>query len=309
MNNDGSATSESTMASMGTHTRNLRHAAPGEKPRTHHWPLLLIAAPAAVAIWSGWVGLGGMSGFGIVRPLPGIADTVRINTAITLPIGVEAYGAYALWVWLSGQGSDRTLTFARRSAVGALALGCLGQVVFHLLAAAHWTTAPWPVVVAVACMPVVTLSFAAALVHLTRADAEAAGEAEAEAGGEAAPVALAEAVTEAIEKPAAEAMPEPVPVAPPVAAEEPDPVPSETPASVPQREPEAKPVKEPRARSGRPSEDLEAKRARAEYRKSVTQGQPLSDRALGAKYGRSRTWGGNRIAEVEDGPALTAQAR
>jgi len=37
------------------------------------WPLFLIAAPAAVAIWSGWVGLGGMCGFGLVQPLPGIA--------------------------------------------------------------------------------------------------------------------------------------------------------------------------------------------------------------------------------------------
>ena len=169
------------MARMGTHTRNWRHATPGTAPRNHHWPLLLIAAPAAVAIWSGWVGLGTMSGFGIVHPLPGIIDSARINTAITLPIGVESYGAYALWVWLSSRGSVRTLTFARRSAIGARSLGCLGQIVFHLLAAAHWTAAPWPVVVTVACMPVVTLSFAAALVHLTRADTRAEEQAELEA--------------------------------------------------------------------------------------------------------------------------------
>ena len=60
------------------------------------WPLLLIAAPAAVAIWSGWVGLGELCGFGPIHPLPGIADGCTINTAITLPVGVEAYGAYAL---------------------------------------------------------------------------------------------------------------------------------------------------------------------------------------------------------------------
>ena len=171
------------MGLVTTHRRTQRHAGTG--PRNHHWPLLLIAAPAAVAIWSGWVGLGGMAGFGIVHPLPGIVDSVRIDTAITLPVGVEAYGAYALWVWLSGRGGERTLTFARRSALGALALGCFGQVIFHLLTAAHWTTAPWPVVVAVACLPVVTLAFAAALIHMTRADARAAEEtesAEAEAG-------------------------------------------------------------------------------------------------------------------------------
>jgi hypothetical protein len=36
-----------------------------------------------------------MTGFGLVRPLPGLSDSLRINTAITLPVGVEAYGAYA----------------------------------------------------------------------------------------------------------------------------------------------------------------------------------------------------------------------
>lgn len=139
-------------------------------PPRYPWPLVVIAAPAAVAVWSGWVGLGAMCGFGVVDLLPGIAD-LRINTAITLPVGIESYGAYALASWISGRGSARTRTFAFRSAIGALALGCLGQVAFHLLAAAGWAVAPWPVVMAVACLPVVTLSFAAALVHLKRADA------------------------------------------------------------------------------------------------------------------------------------------
>ena len=133
------------MGSMATHRLNQRHAGTGT--RTYPWPLLFIAAPAAVAVWSGWVGLGGMCGFGPVHLLPGIAPGFMVNTAITLPVGVEAYGAYALSAWLSGTGSERTRTFARRSAIGALVLGCLGQVVFHLLAAAHWTEAPWPVVV------------------------------------------------------------------------------------------------------------------------------------------------------------------
>lgn len=62
----------------------------------------------------------------------GIADGVRINTDITLPVGIEAYGAYALYAWIGGKGSEATKTFARRSAIGALVLGCLGQVAFHL---------------------------------------------------------------------------------------------------------------------------------------------------------------------------------
>ena len=68
------------------------------------WPLFLIAAPAAVAVWSGWVGLGALCGFGPVHLLPGISR-LTINTAITLPVGVEAYGAYALGAWLAPAGS------------------------------------------------------------------------------------------------------------------------------------------------------------------------------------------------------------
>ena len=93
----------------------------------------------------------------------------RLNTAITLPIGVEAYGAYALGAWLTPETPERARAFARRSAIGALVLGMLGQVVYHLLAAAHAARAPWPVVVLVSCLPVVTLGFGAALTHLLRA--------------------------------------------------------------------------------------------------------------------------------------------
>jgi hypothetical protein len=137
------------------------------------WPLFLIASPAAVAVWSGWVGLGGMCGFGSVRLLPGITD-LTVNTAITLPGGVEAYGAYALGAWLASGQDSPARTFARRSAIGALCLGMLGQVAYHLLAAAHAHRAPWPVVVLVSCMPVVTLGFGAALTHLLRTDLPAA---------------------------------------------------------------------------------------------------------------------------------------
>ena len=133
------------------------------------WPLFLIAAPAAVAVWSGWVGLGGMCGFGVVQPLPGIVRW-HLDTAITLPVGVEAYGAYALGAWLTPGTPERARSFARRSAIGALALGMLGQVVYHLLAAAGAQRAPWPVVVLVSCLPVATLGFGAALTHLLRVD-------------------------------------------------------------------------------------------------------------------------------------------
>jgi hypothetical protein len=84
------------------------------------WPLLVLAAPAAVAVWSGWVGIGQMTGFGEIHPLPGIWDSLHLDTAVTLPIGVEAYAAFALRVWLTNSpvGGDRTRRFARGSATG-----------------------------------------------------------------------------------------------------------------------------------------------------------------------------------------------
>jgi hypothetical protein len=130
---------------------------------------VLIAAPAAVAIWSGWVGLGGLCGFGPVRVLPGITG-LTINTAITLPVGVEAYAAFALGAWMAPGTPPAARRFARWSALGALAYGMAGQIIYHLLAAAHATAAPWPVVVVVSCMPVAVLGLAAALTHLLRQD-------------------------------------------------------------------------------------------------------------------------------------------
>ncbi len=145
------------------------------------WPLVLIASPAAVAVWSGWVGLGTLCGFGIVHPLPGIADSFQLNTAITLPVGVEAYGAYALGAWLTPGTSPQARRFARWSAIGSLVLGMTGQVIYHMLAAAHAGRAPWPVVVLVSCLPVLTLGMGAALTHLLRgAPAEASTEPAAE---------------------------------------------------------------------------------------------------------------------------------
>ncbi|MBM0203219.1 ABC transporter permease [Micromonospora sp. STR1s_5] len=135
------------------------------------WPVVLLAAPAFIAIWGGWVGLGGLTGFGKVNLLPGIVGDggwATIDSAITLPIGVETYGAYALYVWLSGRVSGRALTFARTSAIVSLAVGALGQVAYHLLVAAGVKTAPWWITTLVACLPVAVLGMGAALAHLVR---------------------------------------------------------------------------------------------------------------------------------------------
>jgi len=131
------------------------------------WPLLLLALPAFVAIWGGWVGLGRLTGFGPIELLPGIWDGVSINSAITLPIGVETYAAFAMRVWLSDStGSVRAREFAKWSTFGSLGLGMAGQVAYHLMTAAGVTHAPWPITTLVSCLPVVVLGCGAALAHL-----------------------------------------------------------------------------------------------------------------------------------------------
>jgi hypothetical protein len=149
------------------HSAGLRHG--------RSWPIVLLAAPAFVAIWSGWVGLGSLTGFGQVHPLPGIANGFTIDSAVTLPIGVEVYAAYALRVWLAiGVGADdRARRFAKWSAIGSLVLGAAGQVAYHLMIADHVTVAPWLITTAVACLPVVVLGFGAALAHLQHPRQEA----------------------------------------------------------------------------------------------------------------------------------------
>ena len=98
------------------------------------WPLLVLAAPAAAEVWSGWVGIAQMTG--LVQPLPGIWPALHLDTAITLSIGVEAYAAYALRAWLAREPaiSTRTGRFAKWSAICSFGLGMAGQVAYHLLA-------------------------------------------------------------------------------------------------------------------------------------------------------------------------------
>lgn len=145
-------------------------AAPKPRRRLATWPVLLLMLPATVAIWSGWVGLGQLAGFGPVHPLPGIADGFVIDTSITLPIGMETYSAYALYVWLSGRAGARAIRFARVSALLALSIGAAGQVAYHLMSAANIPAAHPLITAAVACIPVAVLGLGAALAHLVKED-------------------------------------------------------------------------------------------------------------------------------------------
>jgi cytochrome bd-type quinol oxidase subunit 2 len=143
------------------------------EPRKPHkpWPLLIIGLAAAVAVWSGWVGLGQLAGFGVIHPLPGIWDDLRVNTAVVLPLSVEAYAAYALRVWLATESSNqRTVRFAKWSAIASMIIGAIAQVAYHLMSAAGYHHAPWPVVTLVATVPVVVLGLASALAKLVTTD-------------------------------------------------------------------------------------------------------------------------------------------
>lgn len=140
------------------------------------WPLALMALPAAVSIWAGWVGLGSMAGFGPVHLLPGIAPHFVVDTSITLPVGLEAYAAFALGAWLRPGVPDAARKFAKWSAIGALALGMAGQAAYHLLAAFRITRAPVFVIVLVACIPIAVIGFGAALAHLIRSGGEESSE-------------------------------------------------------------------------------------------------------------------------------------
>jgi hypothetical protein len=142
------------------------------------WPLLVLAAPAAAEVWSGWVGIAQKTGFGLVSPLPGILPSLHLDTSITLPVGVEAYAAYALRAWLADghSVSGRTRRFAKWSAICSFTLGMAGQVAYHLLAQAGTARAPWPVTTIVSCLPVLVLAIGTALAHMLRADAGAAAD-------------------------------------------------------------------------------------------------------------------------------------
>lgn len=131
------------------------------------WPVMILSGSAFVAIWGGWVALGLMCGFGPVNLLPGIGSGLTVNLAITLPLGMEVYAAYALGAWLTRRRiNSRARTFAKWSSLFSLTLGWGGQVVYHLLASQGIEQAPWQVVVAVSGIPVLVLAFGAGLAHL-----------------------------------------------------------------------------------------------------------------------------------------------
>lgn len=142
---------------------------PDRKPWGLIIAILAISLSAFTAVWGGWVGLGRMVGFGKVNLLPGfVADGgwATIDLAITLPIGIEAYAASALYVAVAGLVRGGGRWFAGTSAGLSLALGAFGQAAYHVLDAQGRTVAPEWIVVFVSVLPVVVLGMAGVLLHL-----------------------------------------------------------------------------------------------------------------------------------------------
>lgn len=176
--NRGSAAPEALQVhgpATGPITAGRSPAVPRQGITMRSWPLLALAAPAAAEVWSGWVGIAQKTRFGLVPPLPGILPSLHLNTAITLPVGVEAYAGYALRAWLASGHAvrSRTRRFAKWSAMCSFALGMAGQVTYHLLAQAQMTRAPWAITTIVSCLPVLVLAMGTTLAHMLHADTAA----------------------------------------------------------------------------------------------------------------------------------------
>src|SRR5690606_15659031 len=134
------------------------------------WPLFLLSLPAFVSIWGGWVGMGRLTGFGPINLLPGIAD-LTVDTAITLPIGLETYAAYSMYAWLAAAHlSTSTRRFAKWSALGSLVLGMAGQAAYHVMASQGTVKAPVEIVIVVAATPVIVLGLGTGRAHAMRKD-------------------------------------------------------------------------------------------------------------------------------------------
>jgi hypothetical protein len=80
--------------------QNLPQAFAWRRPGIDRHPVLAAAGPGCpgrAEVWSRWVGIAQRTGFGLVSPLPGIWPSLHLDTAITLPVGVETYAVYALY--------------------------------------------------------------------------------------------------------------------------------------------------------------------------------------------------------------------
>lgn len=143
------------------------------------WLLAPIAFSAFVATWGGWVTMAELCGYGKVNLLPGLVDDdswSTVNLAISLPLGVEAYGALALAVAFDEAATRGARWFGGLSAAMSLTLAGVGQAIVHNLVADHKTVAPAGVVTFVSILPVFVLGMASILAVLSQGRAAEASQ-------------------------------------------------------------------------------------------------------------------------------------
>lgn len=148
---------------------------PTHRDRWTYGGMLAVALAAAVLSFSALAGLAELAGVTAAAPLPGGA---RLRLSWLLPIAVDAYAVTATRVWLRTAGTARTRAYARRNAVGAIALSVAGNAAYHALDAAGVTLGEvrggWAVVVAVSAVPPVMLGLVGHLHALVSEDHRAA---------------------------------------------------------------------------------------------------------------------------------------
>jgi len=131
----------STAASSGTRT-------------VRSWPLLVLAAPAAAEVWTGWVGTAQKTWVRAGLPTaghPAVAAPGHVHHSARRRGGVRGVRAARL----AGRGAldqqpDPPICQVVRDC--SFALGMAGQVANHLLAQARAARAPWPVTTIVSCL-------------------------------------------------------------------------------------------------------------------------------------------------------------
>jgi hypothetical protein len=151
--------------------------------------MLAVAVAAAVLSFSALAGLAELAGVTATVPLPAGG---RFRLAWLLPIAIDAYAVTATRVWLRTGATARTRIYARRNAIGAIALSVAGNAAYHALDAAGITSlmearAGWAVVVAVSAVPPVMLGLVGHLHALVSDDSRPTTTTTAPAGPPAVP--------------------------------------------------------------------------------------------------------------------------
>lgn len=115
--------------------------------------------------------MGQMTGFGVINLLPGMVEEggwATLNTAITLPIGLETYAAYSSHVFLNTTEPGPLRKFAGWSALCSLLLGGGGQVAYHIMESHEITRAPIWITAIVGSLPVAVLGMGTTLAAMVK---------------------------------------------------------------------------------------------------------------------------------------------